>query len=751
MRTTATGIVAPVAPFPHLAAERRRVETALRSQWTLLPTLAGTLLPWLFFVLVISGPSVTLNLIAYAVVVLAAGYSILFAALPAPRTQTIFLAPVAGVLAISSLTAFWVRLGLPLLASAIVWLTLTVVGIWALARDRKQWAHSGIAYGRTLALVSVAICAAYFPPSAMGNFVQHPDGSYSWRHRDSEHFQAIAASIENTNGAPKSPGTATADLRYHFGGEAAAAAISRFDRLDIGDALGRVTRGVTMWALLLATFAVGTLLSLRATGDKFGGIMSVAGLFSYGSLLSLFTGEIDGVGRGHGATLIAIPDIFVQGAGGPFVHLFTGPSLLFGLIAITAVMGLCLAERERESPLTGRSTICLLLPALAVPMNSVAALCCLGIAGTLVFWGRLKSARSWAAILLLFALFLAAWQIMGFSNAGDAAGAALKPHVAQQWWTVVVAFIIGLGFKIAGFRWIAHPMKDPVAAMVLATVAGMLGFFLLVQLHDGNERYALLFLQSIFSIFAFSRLRPGCWRNAERAETVAEWLRTAIKGMIVLTACGALLGCVDAVTHRHSGIGNFVPKLLFCFLLPAFLAGISWMNGHSRRFASVSSAVLMGVLVVGFLAWVPDWIKYGLGTINTDVTFGPGEVSGLRRLHDLMPQNDLFATNKHAIDLNSRPILNRSYGYSALSERAVLLEGYEARNEDHLPWFPALLHDNDLLFTTTDPQTLRDTAKKWHVRWLVSRPGTDISLPKPLPPWLVPQQDSGDLKIYRVD
>ena len=62
-----------------------------------------------------------------------------------------------------------------------------------------------------------------------------------------------------------------------------------------------------------------------------------------------------------------------------------------------------------------------------------------------------------------------------------------------------------------------------------------------------------------------------------------------------------------------------------------------------------------------------------------------------------------------------------------------------------------LLHDNDLMFNTTNSETLHEIAKTWRVRWLVASPDTDIALPKPLPAWLVEQQNCGDLRIYRID
>jgi hypothetical protein len=62
-----------------------------------------------------------------------------------------------------------------------------------------------------------------------------------------------------------------------------------------------------------------------------------------------------------------------------------------------------------------------------------------------------------------------------------------------------------------------------------------------------------------------------------------------------------------------------------------------------------------------------------------------------------------------------------------------------------------LLLGNDLIFKTNDPETVREIARAWRVRWLVARPGTDIALPRPLPVWLVEQQNCGDLKIYRIN
>jgi hypothetical protein len=712
--------------------------------------MAFVFLPWLAVVLFTAGGWATLNFLGYAIMVFAAGYGIASMALPAAdRTPAIILSPAVGILAISALTAFWVRLALPLIWVAVPWFGLMAFGLLCLWRDRASRVQGTVAYSGALILLSALICAVYLLPMARNDAVLRRDGSFNWIYPDSQFNYSIAAAVKRSS-PPTEPGSDTEELLYHFGPYAPAAAISRLDGLDLGDAYARVTRGASLWALVLSCFGVGTLLSLKANGGKFGGILSVAGLFFYGSLLSLFTDERNSSSRVTGAILFKIPGVDVRSDGGPFSHLILGHSMLHALSAITAIMGLCLIAREFGAVLKWRELTLLALPALAVPVNSVGALYCLGVVGILMFWGRLGAVRSWLQIALMCCLFLGAWHIMGYGQAPDVMETTIKTNMAWQWWTLTVWFIVGLGFRILGFRWISRPWSDPLSALVLASAVGLLTFFLLVQFHNGQQVYGIIFLQCVLSIFAFSRLTPGSFRGVERSQVIADWLGLAKKGMIFLAPCGALIGIIVYANHGHTGVPHFTVKVFLIFVLLSLLVGASALMKRSSGFATAGSTILMGALLIGFLAWITPWANYGLGRMKMDVTLTPGEVRGLKRLSELAAPGERFATNKHEIPtIPDRPM--RSYAYAALAEHPVLLEGYLFHTRTESPEFKTLLRGNDLIFTTSDPETVRDIARTWRVRWLVARPGTDIVLPRPLPAWLVEQQDCGNLKIYRID
>ena len=119
-------------------------------------------------------------------------------------------------------------------------------------------------------MLSVLICIVCFLPGVCNDAVLRPDGSFNSTYADTRYNESIAAAVKNDASPPKEPGTKTAELLYHFAPYAPAGAISRLDGLNLGDAYARVTRGASLWALVLSCFGLSTLLSIKATGEKLG-------------------------------------------------------------------------------------------------------------------------------------------------------------------------------------------------------------------------------------------------------------------------------------------------------------------------------------------------------------------------------------------------------------------------------------------------------------------------------------------------
>ena len=611
-----------------MVSDNLNPDSVSSSELPLPMTMALVFLPWLSVVLFTAGGWASLNFIVYVICVIAVGYGIIRAALPASASTGVFvLAPAAGVMTVSALTAFGVRLGLPLIWVPALWLGLMMAGALCLWKDRAQWAKSTVAYGRSLALFSVLICGVFFLPGARNDAIQRPDGSFNWIYVDTQYFHSMAASIKSSDGPPRDPGTATEELLYHFGPYAPAAAISRLDGLNLGDAFARVTRGASLWALVLSCFGLGTLLSLKATAAKFGGIASVAGLFFYGSLSSLFTDERVSSSHVTGAILFTIPNVAVTADGGPFSHLILGHSVLHGLIAITAVMGLGVVQRELGADLTWRRFLLLAMPALAVPMHSVAALYCFGVVCILLFWGHLKRIQSWLLIMLSACLFLGAWKIMGSGHSADATLTTINPDLGKYWWTVY-SLVAGLGFRIIGFRWISKPWKDPSQFSSLPVSSACCHLPSCFNFRARKNVMACIFYEA-FQHFRLLPVTSGFWRSAARARWAVEWLGLTSKDVLFLIAYAVLMGIANRITRSHAWISYTRTEYISILLLGLVAVGTFALAKHSLRFAMVGSAILMGVLSIGFLAWVTPWLNYGQGRMKMDVTLSPGEVQGL--------------------------------------------------------------------------------------------------------------------------
>ena len=133
---------------------------------------------------------------------------------------------------------------------------------------RSVVAAATIRFSGILIVLSALVCLVYLLPGATRDAVLRHDGSFNWMYVDTQYNYSIAESVRDSQGVPHEPGSVTVPLLYHFGGYAPAAAISRFDGLDLGDSFARVTRGASLWALVLSCFGVGALLSLQGEWRK---------------------------------------------------------------------------------------------------------------------------------------------------------------------------------------------------------------------------------------------------------------------------------------------------------------------------------------------------------------------------------------------------------------------------------------------------------------------------------------------------
>jgi hypothetical protein len=137
---------------------------------------------------------------------------------------------------------------------------------------------------------------------------------------------------------------------------------------------------------------------------------------------------------------------------------------------------------------------------------------------------------------------------------------------------------------------------------------------------------------------------------------------------------------------------------------------------------------------IGWLAWLPDWLNFGLDRAHFAVRVPASVASGLAQLRRTTLPGSRIATNQHALaSIPNRP--ERSYFYGALSERPVMLEGWQNGEKLH-PSFSAVRRDADSLFSTTDAASFLAIVRRHHVEYIVAAPGTDVGLPEPRPRWL---------------
>jgi hypothetical protein len=603
------------------------------------------------------------------------------------------------------------------------------------------------------------IAAIFFLPGAIRDGVFNRDGSYNWMYVDTQYFSAIASSVKSSAGVPKTPGMGIADLNYHFGPHATAGAVSAALGISTGDAVARIVRPSGLLALLLAVYSLGSFLSWETSGETRGGILAAAGLFFYGSLASLFAVNVNSASLVSGAILLELPSASVAGNGGPFNHLIVGGSQVPGLIGLFISIRLILAKLTASDARYMKPDLLTLLPAAVFPSSLLVGIGSLGLQASLFAWFGRSSKHVWISIFVMVCTgILSAWAMGYIGPHATPEKTEFKPALLitkpETLFVFVLWFFIGLGLRIFAFARVKNPLRDAVSAALLVSVLGFVSLSVLfVEYYWSNNRYGLLFAGSILSVFSFAWLFAP-FREAFKGNSsgllsaVADTMRFAMFSGMAFLVLTILAWSIVGSTDPNS---RYSLKLAFAASIAVLLSTVAarFFIVNLNRARPIIVFLILGVYSLGFTAWIADWLNFGLGRMKMDIVVSSGEVVGLATLRNISKKGDLVATNHHSLpNFSFGP--ERAYGYGALSERPMLLEGWKSSGGENHPLFEKVKRANDLLFSTSDASVARDIVRSFDIRFIVAQPGTDLLVTKSLPSWLVPISDSGSLTIYRV-
>jgi hypothetical protein len=717
--------------------------------------LMAALMPWLLVAGLTGGPIVILNFLGLLALLAGLGLPVLRHGLQAERESTLLLSAPVGFILAAALLALAVQRGLPLTPVAACLAGLGLAGLVLQRRLLAAGLRAGVRHGLVYALLSLAVCLLYFLPGALHDGVPTRDGGMQWMYVDTQFHMAVEAAIKSPTGAPRMPGMAAAPISYHFAPFAVASALSAVTGLELPDAHARVLRGVGLLALLAAALALGRVLGRRLGNATGSGLAAVLGLFFYGSLSALFAPELNTSAPGPApALLFEIPYAYVMHNGGWFSHLILGHSELWGGIGLAAGLALLGERLPPGQPARLRWDGFLLLPALVVALNVMAGIGLVGVvAGILLLAGRGRL-RAWtlAAVTVAAAGLIALG--MGYVGSPSTSQVTVDHHFAAGAFTLWRWLFVGLGVRIIALLWLRRWREDPMAWALAMFMVGYLAVgFLLKDDFDSHQLYGPKFLQGIFSLFAFAWIGatyPAWRRGAWRITLAPSALRVAlVLGLGSLALNLGVLGAGALGLYSLAGAGWSLRLAVAGSIGVA--VGAAVLLAVSRRLPRLwrpLSSVMVGVCALGLLAWINPWTNFGLDRLHLEVALPGDEVTALQRLRGLAPPGALVATNHHEqADFLHRK--GRSYGYRVVSERPILLEGWEY-GEVFDRRFSQVQRDNDLLFTTNDPDTARAIIDRWGIEYLVAEPGTDLPVARRAASWLQPLDVGGSVRIYRV-
>jgi hypothetical protein len=574
---------------------------------------------------------------------------------------------------------------------------------------------------------------------------------------DTQYHMAVSVAVKNAEGRPRMPGMHEAELRYHFAPYAIAGAASSALSVPIHDTFGRLLRGISQFTLMVSALGLGLILA------RISGFLVVAALgspillFFYGSLSALFTTVGSSATTFSNAILLNIEQLGVQGNGGPFAHLLLGHSAVHGTITLALALAIAVALLVPKRPWTRNPPVgTVFLAALFPAINPVAAAGAGGLLAAVPIIATPKAMRSWIWGLAILGSAAIGYTIMGYLGS-PMNKMYLDPAFYGAFPSIALWFTVGLGARAVLFSQAVTRFPPRIHILIAILFTGFLGFY--IAFTDAwwhNDRYGLVFLQACVSLLTgpllFALLIPA--RGVTK--TLPETARLLVQGtqrVAVPLAGMAILGLailggfgfsenIDLIYGLKVSVAVTLAVSIGCVIATRVL------GSNRARWRGLMATAALAAYAIGFLAWLPDWLNYGLDRARFAVRFPPSVVAGLHELATISKPGSLIATNQHSIPaIPVRP--ERSYAYSALTERPILLEGWQLGEKLH-PKFLTVERDNAMLFSTTDPEQFRAIIDRYHIDFVVAKPDSDIALPTPRPDWLRPLTNMGSLTAYQV-
>jgi hypothetical protein len=714
------------------------------------------LLPWIIILLFTSSLITLMTFLSVIVGLIVLGRLLLeTASTNLLQEDKIFLSLPAGYLVISGIIALTVRFGI---SPSVVFWTLAAFVVLALSPRfvRESFIQSWKVHGLgALAILSLIIAFIYFLPGAIRDAVYLPDGSYNWMYVDTQYFSAIAANVKTCIGAPKCPGVSFIDLSYHFGPYSVAGAISAALGIPIGDALVRIARPIALLSLILTTYTAGRFLGRTVAQEATGGILAVVGLFFYGSIGALFSSSPSS-SLVTGAIVFDLPYLAVPSDGGPFAHLILGHSQVHGLSGLLLLIVVLLSKLQVRDWRCFRLDASTFGPAILFPTSVILGFAFLGLYILLLSWFGARQKRTWITLCIAVAAAIFSAWAMGYMNilGSGLVGFTHLPSIQEKMFALCVWIYIGLGIRLYAFSSVKNPFNDPVSAVLIISFSGLTAAGVFCGAMDA--RYGFLYAQGILGVFAFAFLSAPLHAAINKGwREVFSEINKVIRIVFISGAGFLIYSSISWWLSTHSTSASIdnqtaiirlikVSSIVVVFSVTSFII-MARPNYLRKSFAMV----IVSVCIFGFTAWVTDWINYGLGRLNMDITISKEEVKGLEILRRVSEKGDLICTNKHMLT-GYRSGMERSYAYGALSERPILIEGFFYSGLENMQLIQEVLKENDLLFDSSQPGVVKSIIEKYGIKYLVVRPGTALTIANELPDWLREIQVTGNLKIYAV-